>query len=230
MSTTDGAPEGAGAGGDAAPSGFWYAEWTFPLLVASLAASVFAGTHLYYVYGTGIFNDIAVVALLRAGMEGGGYGAAAAFGTGFLVARVIEGPMVGILDIGGSIQTGIGVGLPAMILGAGFTLPLENFWLSLLVGAVAGAAIGTIVILIRRYTVNSSAVPSTFGAGIMMGAGNSAGRYLGPLIIIAAATASIPIGIGATAGALLFYLWHKPLTGGAILGAMAIGVFFPLSS
>lgn len=40
----------------------------------------------------------------------------------------------------------------------------------------------------------------------MMGAGNSAGRYLGPLVIIAAATASLPVGIGSTIGALLFHL------------------------
>lgn len=210
------------------PTGFWYSEWAFPLFVASLAASVFAGTHLYYTYGTGVFNDVAVVALLRVGMDGGGYGAAAAFGTGFLVARIIEGPMVGILDIGGSIQTGVGIGLPAMILGAGFTLPLENFWVALAVGGFAGLAIGTLVILIRRYTINSSAVPSTFGSSIMMGAGNASGRYLGPLIIIAAAGASIPIGIGSIIGALLFYLWKKPLTGGAILGAMAVGFFFPV--
>ncbi len=36
-------------------------------------------------------------------------------------------------------------------------------------------------------------------------------------------TASIPIGIGSLVGALLFYIWEKPITGGAILGAMMLG-------
>ena len=42
-----------------------------------------------------------------------------------------------------------------------------------------------------------------------MGAGNSSGRFLGPLIILSAMTASIPIGIGSLLGALLFYIWGK---------------------
>ncbi|MCC7732523.1 DUF4310 family protein, partial [Klebsiella pneumoniae] len=42
------------------------------------------------------------------------------------------------------------------------------------------------------------------------------GRFLGPLIILSAMTASIPIGIGSLVGALLFYIWQKPITGGAI--------------
>ncbi|WP_369205043.1 DUF4310 family protein [Streptomyces sp. PU-14G] len=208
---------------------FWLSEWAFPLFVATLAAGIFAGTHLYYVYRTGTFSDVAVTALLKGGMENGSYGAAAAFGAGFLFARVIEGPMVGILDIGGSLQTGVGIGIPAMLLAGGVTAPLEHFWLALPTGAVIGFAIGCVILLIRRATVNSTGNTSTFGADVMMGAGNSAGRYLGPLVIIAAATASIPVGLGSTLGALLFYWWKKPLTGGAILGAMLFGLFFPLT-
>ncbi|MGY4904939.1 DUF4310 family protein [Streptomyces sp. 900116325] len=207
---------------------FWLSEWAFPLFVAMLASGIFTGTHLYYVYHTGTFSDIAVTALLKAGMENGSYGAAAAFGAGFLFARIIEGPMVGILDIGGSLQTGVGIGIPAMLLAAGITAPLENFWLALPTGALCGALIGLLIIAIRRATLNSPGNTSTFGADVMMGAGNSAGRYLGPLVIIAAATASLPVGIGSTIGALLFYLWKKPLTGGAILGAMLFGVIFPI--
>ena len=87
------------------------------LFVAALAAGIFAGTTLLRL-PTGAFNEVAVVALLKAGMNGGSYGAAAAFGAGFLFARIIEGPMVGILDIGGSLQTGVGIGIPAMLLAA----------------------------------------------------------------------------------------------------------------
>jgi uncharacterized protein (TIGR03579 family) len=63
----------------------------------------------------------------------------------------------------------------------------------------------------------------------MMGAGNTSGRFLGPLIILSAMAASIPIGLGSLAGSLLFYLWNKPITGGAILGAMALGAIFPVA-
>ncbi|MFD7922805.1 DUF4310 family protein [Streptomyces sp. NPDC059740] len=231
----------AAAAGSASPEGerrnrvpgegsFWLSEWAFPLLVACLAAGIFAGTHLYYVYHTGTFSDVAVTALLKAGMAHGSYGAAAAFGAGFLFARIIEGPMVGILDIGGSLQTGVGIGIPAMMLAAGVTAPMEHFWLALPTGAVIGAAVGCVILLIRRATVNSSGGTSTFGADVMMGAGNSAGRYLGPLVIIAAATASLPVGLGSTLGAALFYWWKKPLTGGAILGAMLAGLFFPIAA
>jgi uncharacterized protein (TIGR03579 family) len=207
-------------------TGFWYSEWSFPVFVACLAAGIFAGTHMYYVYHVGAFNDIAVVAMLAAGIKGGSYGAAAAFGASFLFARVLEGPLVGILDIGGSLQTGVGIGIPAMMLAAGFTAPLESFPLALITGAVLGFVIGTVIILIRRYTIH--AVGSTFGADVMMGAGNASGRYLGPLIIVSAAMASIPVGIGATVGAVLFYAWKKPIAGGAVLGAMVFGAIFPI--
>ncbi|WP_134684060.1 DUF4310 family protein [Brevibacillus migulae] len=208
--------------------GFWFSEWAFPIFVATLASGIFAGTHLYYVYHIGAFNDIAIVAMLEAGIKGGSYGAAAAFGASFLFARVLEGPLVGILDIGGSLQTGIGIGVPALMLGAGITAPLTSFPLALLTGAVLGYAIGAVIILIRKFTINSS--QSTFGADIMMGAGNAAGRYLGPLIIISAIMASIPVGIGATIGGGIFYHYKKPVAGGAIIGAMILGAIFPIAA
>ncbi|MDT2280127.1 DUF4310 family protein [Paenibacillus larvae] len=205
---------------------FWYAEWTFPIFVAFLSAGIFAGTHMFYVYHVGAFNDIAIVAMLSAGIEGGSYGAATAFGASFLFARVLEGSLIGILDIGGAIQTGLGIGVPALMLGAGITATITSFPLALVTGAVLGYIIGGIIIFIRKYTINQS--NSTFGADIMMGAGNASGRYLGPLIVISAATASIPVGLGAIAGAGAFYAWKKPIAGGAIIGAMIMGAFFPL--
>lgn len=208
-------------------SGFWYADWSFPIFVGLLSAGVFAGTHLYYTYGLGAFNEVAFVSMLRSGMETGVYGAVAAFGASFLFARIIEGSLVGILDIGGAIQTGVGLGVPALLLGAGIVYPVANFAASLVTGLVIGVAIGYLIILARKFTINNS--DSTYGADVMMGAGNSSGRFLGPLIILSAMTASIPIGLGSLVGALLFYLWNKPITGGAILGAMLLGAIFPVA-
>jgi uncharacterized protein (TIGR03579 family) len=208
-------------------SGFWYADWSFPIFVGLLSAGVFAGTHMYYTYGLGAFNEVAFVSMLRSGMETGVYGAVAAFGASFLFARIIEGSLVGILDIGGAIQTGVGLGVPALLLGAGIVYPVANFAASLVTGLLIGVAIGYLIILARKFTINNS--DSTYGADVMMGAGNSSGRFLGPLIILSAMTASIPIGLGSLVGALLFYLWNKPITGGAILGAMLLGAIFPVA-
>ncbi|OKP17738.1 hypothetical protein BSQ79_16660 [Serratia marcescens] len=209
--------------------GFWYADWSFPIFVGLLSSGVFAGTHMYYLYGIGAFNEVAFVSMsmLRAGMDTGVYGAVAAFGASFLFARIIEGSLVGILDIGGAIQTGVGLGVPALLLGAGIVFPVANFAASLVTGLVIGLAIGYVIILARKFTINQS--NSTYGADVMMGAGNSSGRFLGPLIILSAMTASIPIGIGSLLGALLFYIWGKPITGGAILGAMILGAIFPVA-
>ena len=204
-----------------------YADWSFPIFVGLLSSGVFAGTHMYYLYGIGAFNEVAFVAMLKAGIDTGAYGAVAAFGASFLFARIIEGSLVGILDIGGAIQTGVGLGVPALLLGAGFVFPVANFAASLATGLVLGLAIGYIIILARKFTINQS--DSTYGADVMMGAGNASGRFLGPLIILSAMAASIPIGIGSLAGALLLYIWQKPITGGAILGAMLLGSIFPVA-
>lgn len=211
---------------EASHKGFWYADWSFPIFVGLLSAGVFAGTHMYVVYHIGAFNEVAFVAMLKSGLETGVYGAVAAFGASFLFARIIEGSLVGILDIGGAIQTGIGLGVPALLLAAGIRFPLENFVAAIATGMVLGLLTGYIIILARRFTVGQG--DSTYGADVMMGAGNASGRFLGPLIILSAMAASIPIGLGSLAGALLFYLWNKPVTGGAILGAMVLGYFFPV--
>ena len=34
---------------------------------------------MYVVYGVGAFNEVSIVAMLKAGLDGGSYGAAAAF-------------------------------------------------------------------------------------------------------------------------------------------------------
>lgn len=206
---------------------FWYGDWSFPIFVAFLSSGVFAGTHMYYVHHIGAFNDVAIVAMLQAGIEGGGYGAAAAFGASFLFARILEGSLVGILDIGGSIQTGIGIGVPALMLGSGFVAPLTNFPLALITGAILGLLVGYIVIGLKKFTVGQA--NSTFGSDVMMGAGNQSGRFLGPLIVLSACSASIPIGLGSIIGAAIFYAWKKPVAGGAILGAMILGAIFPIT-
>jgi uncharacterized protein (TIGR03579 family) len=205
---------------------FWFADWSFPILVAIMAAAVFSGTHMYVKYGVGAFNEVSIVAMLKAGLDGESFGPAAAFGASFLFARILEGSLVGILDLGGSILTGIGIGVPAILLSAGITAPVHSFPLALLTGAILGGVTGGIIILIRKFTINQA--NSTFGADVMMGAGNSAGRFLGPLIILSACSASIPIGIGAILGAIAFYIWKKPIAGGAILGAMILGAIFPV--
>ncbi|MCS8604532.1 DUF4310 family protein [Lactiplantibacillus pentosus] len=205
---------------------FWFADWAFPIIVGLMSAGVFAGTSMYYNYGVGAFNEVAIVAMLKAGMTGGSYGAAAAFGASFLFARILEGSLVGILDLGGSILTGVGIGIPAILLSMGFEAPVKNFPLALLTGLVIGLLIGAIIYAVRHFTIGQS--KATFGADVMMGAGNDTGRFLGPLIILSAVTASIPIGIGATVGAAIFYAWKKPIAGGAIIGAMILGFFFPV--
>ncbi len=42
----------------------WFSERIFPIFTALLSAGVFAGTHMYYIYHIGAFNEIAIVAML----------------------------------------------------------------------------------------------------------------------------------------------------------------------
>lgn len=202
---------------------FLMKDSTFILLIMGAAAAIFAGTFMYIRFGTGAFNEISIVAMLRDGMDGGDYAAAAGFAAGFLIARVLEGPLVGLLDIGGSLQTGVGIGLPALFLSMGWQLPFSNFFTALITGAVIGLIMGIVIMVIRKVMPEGVAVG---GTSVMMGAGNATGRYLAPLIIIAAAQYNVYTGIGAVLGAALFYKWGKEMTGGAILGAMILGGIF----
>lgn len=174
---------------------FLLKDSTFILLIMGAAAAIFAGTFMYLKFGTGAFNDISIVAMLKEGIDTGDYAAAAAFAAGFLIARILEGPLVGLLDIGGSLQT----------------------------GAVIGLVLGAVIMIIRKLMPEGVAVG---GTSVMMGAGNATGRYLAPLIVLAAASYNVYAGLGAVIGAAAFYKWGKEMTGGAILGAMIIGGIF----
>lgn len=202
---------------------FLMKDATFILLIMGAAAAIFAGTFMYIKFGTGAFNDIAIVQMLADGLNGGDYTAAAGFAAGFLIARVLEGPLVGILDIGGSLMTGVGIGIPALLLSMGINTPFDNFLFALATGALIGCAIGTLIIVVRKTVPEGVAVG---GTSIMMGAGNAAGRYLGPMIIVAAASYNVYVGIGAVIGGAIFYKWGKEMTGGAIIGAMILGAIF----
>ena len=202
---------------------FLMKDSTFVLLVIGAAAAIFAGTYMYISFGTGAFNDISIVAMLRDGIDTGDYAAAAAFAAGFLIARILEGPLVGLMDIGGSLQTGVGIGLPALFLSMGWKLPFSNFFTALITGAVIGLVIGGIVMLVRKLMPEGVAVG---GTSVMMGAGNATGRYLAPLIVLAATSYNVYAGLGAIIGSAIFYKWGKEMTGGAILGAMILGGIF----
>ncbi len=202
---------------------FLLKDLSFPLLVGIACAAIFAGTHMYVIHNTGALNEIFVVQMLDEGLKGGDYAAAAGFATGFLLARVLEGPLVGILDIGGSLLTGVGIGIPAVMLASGIEMPIKSFPLALLTGLGIGVLIGALIILIRKIMPNGIAAG---GTGIMMGAGNATGRYLGPLIIISSIQYSIPTGIGAFIGGAIFYKFDRPIAGGAIIGAMLAGGLF----
>lgn len=193
---------------------------TFILLIAGAAAAIFAGTFMFINYHTGAFNEVSITAMLSDGMSTGDYSAAAGFAAGFLIARILEGPLVGLLDIGGSLQTGVGIGIPALMLSMGIEAPLHNFGLALIVGFAIGAVLGVIIMAIRKFVPKGITVG---GTDIMMGAGNRTGRFLGPMIIIAACSYNAWVGIGSIIGAAIFYKWGKDITGGAIIGAMILG-------
>lgn len=199
----------------------------FPVLVGLLCAAIFAGGHMFVKYGFGFFNEIAQAEMIRQGMETGDFAAPVGFAAGFLFARVLEGPLVGILDIGGSLMTGVGTGLVGLCLASGLGFIVDSFALSLLMGAGIGLVIGFVVIGVKKVMPSGMAAS---GTNIMMGAGNATGRYLGPLIIISAAQYSVSAGIGAVIGAAVFYKLKKEIVGGVIIGALLLAWIFPVAS
>lgn len=195
-------------------------DTTFILILGIATAGVIAGTALFLEHGTGLFNEIYIGEMLNLGKQTGDYTAPAAFAVGFLIARILEGPLVGILDIGGSLMTGLAVGVPALLLSMGMGFLVENFYVALLTGFVIGVAIGLLMMLIRKAAPDLSLATAT---SIMMGAGNRSGEALGPLVLLSAVSYSIPAGIGSIIGSFIFYKYKKPMVGGAILGAIILG-------
>lgn len=199
---------------------------TFILILGVAAAGIVGATSMFLQYGTGLTSEINLAEMFNVGKETGDFSAPASYAVGFLLARILEAPLVGILDIGGSLMTGVGVGIPALMLSTGMGFLIENFALSLLTGFVIGIAIGILIFGIRRSAKGLSIANAT---SIMVGAGNKTGEALGPLVLLSAVSYSIPTGVGAIIGAFAFYKMDKPIVGGAVLGAIVFAGLFLLS-
>ncbi len=197
-------------------------DWFFFVIAACICAGVVGSTHLYLVEGTGYMNNLTIALLLREG----DWATAAGYGGGFLIARVLEGPLVGLIDIGGSMMTGAGAGIVGLLYSMGLGFLVENFALSIITGAVVGLVIAAVVMGIRYF------VPSGIQAGgsdIMMGVGHQLSAWLGPLFLISALSLSVPIGIAGTVGGTLFYLKGKNIVGGIIIGMFIAAFFWPIA-
>ena len=117
---------------------------------------------------------------------------------------------------------GIGCGIAGLMYEMGLGFMIESFPLSIVSGAVCGLIIACVVMGIR-YLVPSGVQAG--GSDIMMGVGHQLSAWLGPLFLIAALQASIPVGICGAVGGALFYLKGKNVVGGIVIG-MFIAVFF----
>ncbi|GBU10483.1 membrane protein [Erysipelotrichaceae bacterium] len=200
-------------------------QWMFIILLGLASASVIGATQLFLQHNVGLLNEVFIGEMLKMGRETGDYSSASSFASGFLLARLLEAPLVGILDIGGSLMTGIGVGIPALLLLASFGFIFENFYLAMLLGFVIGCLIGLGIIILKKVMPDDLPVGAT---AVMMGAGNKVGEAFGPLVILYSISYSTPAGIGAIIGSLLFYKTKKPIVGGAILGALIMCSIFLL--
>lgn len=197
-------------------------DWFFIVIVMMMCAGIVGGTHMYLNYGTGYMNELVGGQLLLTG----DYAQAAGFGGGFLLARVLEGPLVGILDIGGSLMMGVGCGVIGIMYSMGLGWIMDNFVTSILAGAVIGATIGIVIIAIRRL------VPSGIQAGgsdIMMGVGHQLAQWLAPLFLISALGTSIPLGVFGAIGGAVAYKFDKNLIGGIIIGMFIAAFFWPVA-
>lgn len=197
-------------------------DWFFIIISALLSTGVVLSTSLYLTTGVGAMNEIVYAQMLNTGMETGDFTAAMGFAAGFLIARVLEGPMTGILDIGGSILSGVGIGIPAVFLSSSkLSWLILNPMAALLVGLIAGLIIGIIIMVVRMLKPKET---QGLGTDIMIGAGNATGKFMGPLVVISAAMFQPLVGIGAGIGAGVFMWMKKPMVGGAIIGAMLFGI------
>lgn len=201
---------------------FFLTDKSFIILMGLIGGGVILAMYSYINYGIGALTDVYVAQTIDVGTSTGDFSQATAFGFAYLFARVLEGPLVGILDIGGAVMTGIGVGMTGMMLSSGFTAWLNFAPFAYLIGFIIGAIEGTIIIVVKHLKPSNTA---SLGTDVMIGAGNSTGKWLGPLIVFYAVLYNPLTGIGAALGGVYFYQKDKPITGGAILGAMIVGGF-----
>ncbi|MFV0247106.1 MAG: DUF4310 family protein [Mycoplasmatales bacterium] len=199
---------------------FFQTDKAFFIIMALLSGGVVLATSIYINFGIGALNELFVVQSLDKGLNTGDFTEATAFGFAYLFARVLEGPLVGILDIGGAVMTGVGIGIPALLLATGVDFWAKSYFLSFLLGAVIGILLAAIIIIVRKIKPKNTI---NLGTDIMIGAGNATGRWLGPLIVLYAAALNPITGIGSALGGALFYKYDRPVTGGAIIGAMLFG-------
>lgn len=186
-------------------------DWFFIVILAVMGSAFFATNNMFLAHGVGSLNGVTQNLYLseRDWITMG------SMGVGFVLARLLEGPMVGVLDIGGGMMVTVGAFAPSMVALMGFEFVLDNFVLSLIVGAVIGAAIGVFIMTIRKLI---PAGITASGSDIMMGVGHSMSAYMGPLFIICALGVSIPIGIFAAVGGAIFFAMKKNPVGGIVIG------------
>lgn len=192
-------------------------DWFFFVIAICICSAVMGSVHMFMVHNTGYLNGLTGGQLLRSG----DYATAAGYGGGFLIARVLEGPLVGLIDIGGGMMHGVGCGVAGLIYQLGWGWMIESFPMSLIAGAVCGLIIACVVMGIR-YLVPSGVQAG--GSDIMRGVGHQLSSWLGPLFLIVALSASIPVGIFGAIGGAAFYLKGKNVLGGIVIG-MFIAVF-----
>ncbi len=195
----------------------------FFIISAAICAAVIGSVHMYMVEGTGYLNALSGGQLLK----NGDFATAAGYGGGFLIARVLEGPLVGLIDIGGGMMHGVGCGVAGLMYEVGLGWMIESFPMSIISGAVIGLVIAAVVMGIR-YLVPSGVQAG--GSDIMMGVGHQLSSWLGPLFLISGLSASIPIGVFGAVGGALFYLKGKNIVGGIIIGMFIAAFIWPLAA
>ena len=203
--------------------GLFMQDWFFIVICMCICAGVAGGTHMYMTYNTGFMNNLTIGQMLKTG----DYATAAGYCGGFLIARVLEGPLVGLVDIGGSMMTGIGAGIPGILYEAGYGWIFDNVATSLLCGAVCGLIMGAVILAIRKFVPNGI---QAGGTDIMMGVGHQLSLWLGPLFLLSALGMSIPIGIFGAIGGAIFYKMDKNIVGGIIIGMFIASFFWPLAA
>lgn len=203
-------------------------ETSFIWLLAIMTAGVMASSTLFATDGVGSMGSIAFGLMMEEALASGDWGAIVGFAGGFLIARVLEGPLVGILDIGGSIMFGVAFGVFGLIASSAWGAAITtSFAFSLLCGAVVGGLIGAVIIGVRRFI---PAGVTASGTDIMIGVGHQLGVWLAPLVLIAALQYNMVAGIAAAIGGLIFHYRGKGMLGGIILGIFIIAFFLPVAA